>query len=180
MKKASEKTTEDPKLEKKPKAPPNDVKTSQHVSRYFIIGLSLAIFNYLLFMLITNLIFKDVNLYWLSAYIATAFTAILAYILHSRITWKERDPGKTGVYKFIIWNIILTFIISPVLTQLFGYTTALYDLAFNICNAIHIPLSYEIIQSTGAFILANAIIMIINFLFYDRFVFGNIKNNKQF
>lgn len=179
MEKASEKTAEEPKPKKESKAPSNDVKTSQHASRYFIIGLSLAVFNYLLFMLIANLIFKDVNLYWLSAYVATAFTAILAYILHSKITWKERDPGKTGVYKFIIWNIALTFVISPVLTQLFGYTTALYDLAFNVCNAIHLPLSYEIIQSTGAFVLANAVIMIINFIFYDRFVFGKTKRTTK-
>ena len=172
-----EKDTKKP--EKKEEAPQNDVKTSRHASRYFIIGLSLAIFNYLLFMIIANLIVKNSNLFWLSSFIATAFTAILAYILHAKITWKERNPGKTGVYKFIIWNIILTFAISPALTQIFGYTTALYDLAFNISNFLHLPFNYDFIQSTGAFVLANAVIMVINFLFYDRFVFGKTKQKTN-
>ena len=149
-----------------------DAKTSQHVSRYLIVGISLAVFNYVLFMIIADVIINDSNYFWLSSFIATAFTTILAYILHSKITWKERNPGKTGIYKFFIWNAILTFVISPFFTQLFGYTTALYDLAFSITNSLHIPFSYKFIQSTGAFILANIVIMIINFLFYDRFVFG--------
>ncbi len=167
------------KEKEKAKTPQNDVKTSRHASRYFVIGLSLAIFNYLLFMTIANLIVKNDNLFWFSSFIATAFTAILAYILHSKITWKERNPGKTGIYKFIIWNIILTFAISPTLTQIFGYATALYDLAFNISNFLHIPFSYDFIQSTGAFVLANAVIMVINFLFYDQFIFSKSKRRSN-
>ena len=164
------KTTENPK---------KDVKTSKHASRYFIIGLSLALFNYVFFMIIANLIIKNTDLYWLSSFIATAFTAILAYILHSKITWKERDPGKTGIYKFIIWNIIITVVISPASTQIFSYMTFLYNFAFNITNAMRIPFSYDFIQSTGAFVLANIVIMIINFLFYDRFIFGKTKETHR-
>ena len=149
----------------------SDIKTSRHASRYSIIGVSLALFNYILYSIIANVIIKNNDYLWFTSFVATAFTAILAYILHSKITWKERDPGKTGVYKFIIWNIILTFLISPVLTQIFSFTTGLYSLAYDICTFLHIPFSYDFIQSTGAFILANAVIMIINFLFYDRLVF---------
>lgn len=163
--------------EQKPDNPQDkDVKTSKHAMRYLLIGISLAVFNYGFYTILANLIIKNNDLLWLSSFISTAFTAILAYVLHSKITWKERNPGKLGIYKFIVWNIILTFIITPLFTQLSSIITPLYNFAFNISNSIHLPFSYEFIQSTGAFIIANAIIMIINFLFYDRFVFGKTKN----
>ena len=153
----------------------NDVKTSRHASRYLFIGITLAIFNYGLYALIANLIINNNDLLWLSSFIASAFTTILAYILHSKITWKERNPGKTGIYKFLAWNLLLTFAINPGLTQLFSLFTPLYDFTFNIIQAVHIPFSYEFVQSTGAFVLTAVVTMILNFLFYDRFVFGKKK-----
>ncbi len=160
---------------KEAKTQPKDVKTSKHASRYLFIGIALAIFNYGLYALITNLIINNNDLLWLSSFIASAFTTILAYILHSKITWKERNPGKTGIYKFLIWNILLTIAINPGFTQLFSLLTPLYNLAFNIFQAMHIPFSYEFVQSTGAFVLTAIVTMILNFLFYDRFVFGKTK-----
>ena len=154
-----------------------DVSTSRHASRFFVIGVILAIFNYGVYAAIANLIINNSDLLWLSSLIASTFTTILAFILHSQFTWKERSPGKTGIYKFVIWNIIQTVIVNPVLTQLFGYCTPLYDLAFNICTTLHIPFTYEFIQSTGAFVLTAIITMTINFLFYDKFVFG--KTNRS-
>lgn len=152
-----------------------DVKTGKHASRYLFIGIALAIFNYGLYALIANLIINNNDLLWLSSFIASAFTTILAYILHSKITWKERNPGKTGIYKFLIWNLLLTVAINPGFTQLFSLFTPLYELAFNIFQAMHIPFSYEFVQSTGAFVLTAIVTMILNFLFYDRFVFEKKK-----
>lgn len=152
-----------------------DVKTSKHASRYLIIGIILAIFNYGLYTIIANLIINNNDLLWLSSFIASAFTTILAYILHSKITWKERNPGKTGIYKFLIWNLILTIAINPGLTQLFSLFTPLYTFGFKLLQALNIPFSYEFVQSTGAFVLTAIVTMILNFLFYDRFVFGKTK-----
>ncbi len=154
----------------------SDVKTSTHAGRYAIIGIILAVFNYGLYALIANLIIKDSDYLWLSSFIASAFTTILAYILHSKITWKERKPTKKSIYRFLIWNIILTIAINPGLTQLFGLITPLYQFAYNISQSLHFPFSYEFTQSTGAFVLTAIITTILNFLFYDRFVFGKAKN----
>lgn len=152
-------------------------KKPHHATRYFIIGVSLTVFNYLLYTIIANLIINNNELLWLSSFIATFFTTILAYILHSRITWKERNITKTAVYKFFIWNAIITFAINPGLTQLFSLITPLYDVAYSICQNLHINFTYEFIQSTGAFVITGIITMIMNFLLYDRFVFG--KNKKE-
>ena len=154
----------------------NDVKTSTHAGRYLIIGIGLAIFNYVTYAIIANLIIKNSNLLWLSSFIASALTTILAYILHSKITWKERKPTKQGIYRFFIWNVLLTIAINPGLTQFFSIFTSLYQFGYNISQAMHLPFSYEFIQSTGAFVLTAIITTILNFLFYDRFVFGKTKN----
>ena len=149
-----------------------DTKTSQHAKRYLIIGASLTIFNYGLYTILSNFIFKNPDFLWLATFIATAITTILAYLLHSKITWKERRISKTAVYKFFIWNGLLTFPIGPGLTQFFSLFTPLYELAYNICQNLHIGFSYEFVQSTGAFVLTAIVTMTMNFLLYNKFVFG--------
>lgn len=152
-----------------------DVATSRHAVRYFIVGVLVTGFNYALFAILSNLIIQNNDLIWLSNFIATAITTIVAYFAHSRITWKERVVTKHSIIRFFIWNAMLTVAIAPGLTQLFSLFTPLYEFVFNITNAMHLPFSYEFILTTGAFVLNAFVIMIINFLFYDKFVFGKKK-----
>lgn len=155
------------------------VTTKKRAGVYFIIGVTITISNYLLYTVIANLIIKNNDLLWLSTLIATFIITFLAYFLHSHITWKERTVTKTTIYKFFVWSLAQAFLINPLLTQLFSYFTPLYDLAKSISEAIHLDFSYDFIQSTGAFILAGIVVMIINFLFYDNFVFGKGKHEKK-
>lgn len=159
--------------------PQKDVKTSKHASRYLIIGITLAIFNYTLYTILANIIIKNNDLLWLSSFISTGLTTILAYILHSKITWKERPISKATIYKFFIWNIILTVAIGPIFTQLFSLITPLYQLAFNIFQSLNIPFSYEFTLTTGAFLLTAVVTTILNFFFYDKFVFDKSKNQRK-
>ena len=153
-----------------------NVKTSQHATRYLFVGIAITAFNYALYSILANLIINNNNLIWLSTLISTAITTIVAYIAHSKITWKERNVTKHSIIRFFIWNALLAFAIGPWLTQLFSLLTPLYEFAFHICEAIHLPFSYEFVLTTGAFILTAIITMILNFLFYDRFVFGKSNN----
>ena len=153
-----------------------DVKTSQHALRYLFVGVGITLFNYVLFAIIANLIIKNNDFLWLSNLIATSITVIVAYIAHSKITWKERNVTTSSIIRFFIWNAMLAIIISPALTQFFSIFTPLYEFVFNITTAMRLPFSYEFILTTGTFILTSGVIMILNFFFYDRFVFG--KNNS--
>ena len=156
-----------------------DVKTSKHAFRYLIVGICVTGFNYALFAILSNLIIKDNDLIWLSNFIATAVTTIVAYIAHSKITWKERTVTKHSLIRFFIWNAMLAIAIAPALTQLFSLLTPLYEFAYNITSAIHLPFTYEFVLTTGAFVLNSIVIMILNFLFYDRFVFGKKKATNE-
>lgn len=156
-----------------------DVKTSKHALRYLIVGICVTLFNYALFAILSNLIIKNNDLIWLSNFIATAITTIVAYFAHSKITWKERTVTKHSVIRFFIWNAMLTIAIAPGFTQLFSLFTPLYEFTYNIASAIHLPFSYEFVLTTGAFVLNSIVIMILNFLFYDKFVFGKKKNYEE-
>ena len=156
-----------------------DVKTSRHAIRYFFVGVAITLFNYALYAILANLIIKNNDYLWLSNFIATAITTIVAYFAHSRITWKERHVTRASVIKFFIWNAMLTVVIAPGFTQLFSFFTPLYELAFNITSAIHLPFTYDFVLTTGAFILTSLVIMILNFLFYDKFVFGKTHPSQD-
>lgn len=151
------------------KSPSSD--TKKHATRYFFVGVGITLFNYVLFSIISNLLIKDNNLLWLSSLISTVFSAIVAYIAHSKITWRERNVTKSSIIRFFIWNALLAIAISPFFTQLFSLLTPLYELAFNITSFLHLPFSYEFVLTTGTFVLTSVVTMILNFLFYDRFVF---------
>ena len=151
---------------------PETTKTSTHAGRYLFTGTFLAVFNYGFYTLLANVVIKNNDLIWLSTLICTSVTTILAFLLHSKITWKEREITKASIYKFFIWNALLAIAISPLLTQLFSFITPLYDFAFHISSIMHLPFTYDFILTTGAFVLTAIVTTILNFLFYDRFVFG--------
>ena len=176
-KKSPESSRIEPKNDSKADAKSTpDVSTARHAGRYILVGITIAAFNYLVYQLIARLLIKNSDLLWLSNLIATTLAVIVAYILHSRITWKERSPGRSGIIRFFIWNAALALAISPGLTWFFGLFHPVYDFAHQITTGIGLPFDHDFIESTGIFFLVNIVIMIINFLFYDKFVFGKSKS----
>lgn len=150
----------------------------KRILKYIGVGITLSIFNFGVYTILARLI-NNSDLLWLSNMIATLLATILAFILHSKITWKERHPGKAGVIRFFIWNLILAVVFAPFLTWFFGLFPGIYEFAFNICQAIHLPFDYEFVESTGIFALGAVVTTIINYLFYDKFVFGATKDAKK-
>ena len=153
-----------------------EINNSKRATRYVLVGIAITVFNYGFYSILANLIIKNNDYLWLSSLISTVASTILAYILHSRITWKERPITKTALYKFLIWNAILAIAVGPILTQLFSLITPLYDFAYNITSAMHLPFTHEFVLTTGVFVLVSIVVLILNFFFYDRFVFGKAKN----
>lgn len=179
MEKETKEPAENPEKKSDKKPTKKDVKTSEHAIRYFFVGVGVTLFNYILYTILSNIIINNNDFLWLSTLIATVVTTIVAYIAHSKITWKERNITKHSIIRFFIWNAILAFAIGPWITQLFSLITPLYDFAYQIIEALHIPFSYEFTLTTGAFVLTSAVIMVLNFLFYDNFVFGKPKKQKE-
>ena len=61
--------------------------TGKRIGKFAIIGIVLTLFNFVLYNFIARIILGDNNLLWFDSAISYALTTILAYILHSKITW---------------------------------------------------------------------------------------------
>lgn len=153
-------------------------RASIRVGKFAIIGAILALFNFAIYTLLARLVFNNNELLWIDSIISYTLATILAYILHSKVTWKERPVTKRGIAMFFLWNGITAIAISPLLTWLFGFLTPLYEFAHDICSSLHIPFDYDFVESTGIFCLTTAITMILNFFFYDKLVFGDSRPNQ--
>lgn len=157
----------------------NNKTTAKRVGKFLIIGIILTIFNFIVYTLLARLVIKNNDYLWIATMVAYILATILAFFLHSNITWKERHPSKTGIINFFIWNLVTALAISPFLTWTFKFFTPLYQFIFSITNALHFPFDYEFIESTTIFIFATIVTMILNYLFYDKLVFGNSKTKKD-
>lgn len=73
----------------------------------------------------------------------------------------------------------MAIIISPFFTWLFQSITPLYKFAFDISSAINLPFDYNFVESTGVFVLTACVTMTLNYLFYDKLVFGNTKEKAK-
>lgn len=147
----------------------------KRVGKFAVIGIILALFNFLVYTFLARVIMNTNELLWVDSIIAYLLATILAYILHSKITWKERQPTKSGILKFFLWNGITAIIISPFFTWLFQRLTFVYEFLFNISSSINLPFDYNFIESTFVFIFTTCVTMVLNYLFYDKLVFGTKK-----
>ena len=154
-------------------------RTGIRIGKFAIIGIILALFNFVIYTFLARVIFNNNELLWLDSIISYALATVLAYILHSKITWKERPVTSKGIIMFFIWNGITAIAISPLCTWVFAQLKPFYEFLHNISNFIHLPFDYNFIESTTVFILVNVVTMVLNYLFYDRLVFGSVKPGKQ-
>ena len=147
---------------------------------YFVAGMTNTLIAYGIYEALALTIFQD-DLLPVASLISGAIGIFTGYYLHSHFTWVGREIGKTVLIKFFIWNIIISLAIKPVLTAFFRLEIFgnLYNLAFNVCQFVHLPFSYEFVETTGNFVLGTAVIMVINYLVYDRFVFGEKREHKN-
>lgn len=140
--------------------------------KFAIVGIVLSLFNFLVYTFLARVVFNSNDLLWLDSIIAYLFATFLAYYLHSKITWKDRHPTKTGIVGFFFWNLITSIIISPFFTWLFTLIKPLYEFLFHLSSTLNFPFDYNFIESTFVFCLTTAVTMILNYLFYDRLVFS--------
>ena len=152
--------------------------STKRAGKYIIIGIILTVFNFIIYTILARLINNN-DLLWIDTIISYTLATFLAYILHSKITWQERNPGKSGIFKFFAWNFLTALAISPFLTWLFGFLTPFYKFAHQISTNIHLPFDYDFVESTGIFCLVTIITMILNYIFYDKLVFGKDKSPEK-
>ena len=150
----------------------------EKIFKFVGVGLTCTIIDYSIYSLSVMVLFGgNVDMAWLATVISGTISTFAAYELHSHITWKQSDPGKYGIIKFFAWNAAQVVVIRPVLTFIMGLLTGFYEFAFMISDGIGLPFEYEFVESTGIFVLMTAVTMVINFLVYNRLIFGKSKSS---
>lgn len=147
--------------------------------KFIIVGLTLTVVQYLVYLFFALVIFNNNDILWLSSGISYVIATILAYILHSRITWKERKPTNFGIAMFFVWNILTSFLIAPFFTWFFGLAKPTYNFLYSLSFSMSLDFTYEFIESTTIFILVTIVTLILNYLFYDKLVFGDKAKAKK-
>ncbi len=153
--------------------------TAKRTGKFIIVGISLALFNFLIYTFLARIAINNNELLWLDSIISYSLSTILAYFLHSRITWREHRPTQKGILMFFFWNFTTALIISPLFTWLFGLITPIYEFFFNITSSIRLPFDYAFIESTSIFCFTTFVTMVLNYLFYDRLVFKNNQTDTE-
>lgn len=159
-------------MSKKGKSEVQGSSTAKRAGKFVVIGALLTVVNYVIYTFMVMVVINNNDFLWLSTLVSTSITTVLAYVLHSRITWRERVMNKTSIVKFFVWNFAVALVVNPLLTQFFSLANWLYNWAYGVCAAMGLPFDFEFIQSTGAFGLTACVTMVLNYLFYDKFVFG--------
>ena len=149
----------------------------QRIFKFAGVGIMATIADYLCYQLALHT-FLQGNLA-IAAIFAGVIATFVAYLGHSRITWKTRDPGRWGIVKFFLWNAFVVILVRPVLVWIFELLTFLYGFGFWLSGLLHLPFSYEFVESTGVYVLMTAVTMILNYIFYGRVVFGKEKEGGE-
>lgn len=158
-----------------------DVSASR-ILKFAGVGFLAAVIDYAVYEVCVLTIFSELSFKQpLSIMVAGAVSTIVAFFLHSNITWKERDPGKFGIFKFFLWNILIIEILRPQLTVLFDleFFHNFYQFVYMIVGWVPLFSSYVFVSSTTSYVLITIITMTLNFIFYEKFVFGSKKQGEN-
>ena len=148
--------------------------------KYVVVGCTITLIDFLIYTLLMAVVFaENVDMAGVASVISGIIATCVAYLLHGNITWKNRDPGKLGVVKFFAWNAFMVILLRPLMSFGFKSLTGLYQFAYMISSAIHLPFTYDFVENTGLFVLMTVVTMTLNFLCYDRVVFGGKADKDE-
>lgn len=146
------------------------VKTSKRVKTFLWVGILLTVIDFVLFELLVLLFFRGTDQASIATAVAGVISTCFGYLMHSRITWKEREVRKINIVKFFLWHTLVFVALRPLLIWFFGQVGGLYDFAYELTKWM--GFSRDFVASTGAYVLTTIVTMTINFICYDKIVFG--------
>ena len=150
------------------------------VLKYVGVGITVTLIDFVTYSLLMAIIFSEnVNMVGPASVISGIVATFAAYLLHGNITWRTKDPGKFGIVKFFAWNAFMVILLRPLMSVIFKSFTGLYQFGYMISSAIHLPFEYDFVESTGIYLLMTVVTMVLNFLCYDRVVFGGADKKQR-
>lgn len=143
------------------------------------VGMLNTLLDFAFYTLLTHLFFSDRSTIWIAGIISGTVALFVAFATHSMITWRHREVSVSTMVRFFIATGFGMWIIRPILLSLFVRLDAVYGWAYSPIQLLHIPWSYTFVANTGAFGLMAVIVLIYNFITYDRFVFVSKRSSPS-
>jgi putative flippase GtrA len=138
---------------------------------FLLVGVTNTLIDYLFYTFLTQVIIKGESSIALAGLISGTIALAVAFTTHSLITWRGRSVSRITLLKFTGVTGAGMWILRPVLLTLFLSFHRLYDWAHSVAQLIGISVQYSFIANTGAFGFMAIILLIYNYLTYDRFVY---------
>lgn len=136
-------------------------------------GVIITVFDYILYSAIMCFVFhSNTEMISCATVMSGTVSTFVAYMVHSHHTWKERDPGKYGIFKFFAWNIIAVSLLRPFISSVFEQLTGLFQFCYGISSGLGLPFTYEFIMSTIVYVLMIMVLTVMNYTVYARLVFN--------
>lgn len=133
------------------------------------VGILNTLLDFSFYTLLSLTVFQD-NIV-LAGVVSGTFALIYAFLTHGLITWRGRDLKPMTILRFFLFTGFGMWVLRPALLALFIMAQPIYRFATTISEALGLPFNYDFVASTGAFGFMIIIVLIYNFLTYDRFVF---------
>ena len=147
-----------------------------------VIFLAVGIFNtlvdFLFYTFLTQIVLTKPSQIGLAGVISGTFALLCAFATHNYITWRERPADRQTVIRFFAFTGFGMWVLRPILLSIFIKLDGLYSWAQTIAEKLHLPLSDDFIVNTGAFCIMVFIVLIYNFLAYDRLVFKDEEKDQ--
>ncbi len=136
---------------------------------FLAVGIGNTLLDFGFYSLLALTIFKDSLV--TAGLVSGTVALLIAFTTHSLITWRGRHIKRSTIIKFFAFTGFGMWVIRPVLLVLFSKLDWLYGGVFGIFQSLGLSLSPEFVANTGAFGFMIIIVLIYNYLTYDRFVF---------
>ena len=151
------------------------VKKSRRPIIFIAVGIFNTLADFLVFTLITQTILKQ-NIA-LAGFLSGTIALLMAYVTHSKVTWRERSMSRISIIKFFAVTGFGMWAIRPILLLIFSRMVMVFDFSHKILSSFGLPLSYSFIANSISFCLMVFVVLIYNYLSYDRFVFNETKKD---
>lgn len=137
-----------------------------------------TLMDFAFYTLLTMTLFKDGHNIALAGFISGTVALFFAFMTHSLITWRGSHISHRTFLKFFLFTGFGMWVIRPLLLTIFIHFTGLYQFVYNLLHDLHIPLSYNFVANTGAFCFMVLIVLLYNYLVYDRYVFTSKQSDR--
>lgn len=135
-----------------------------------------TVLDFAFYTLLTQTVFKDSL--GVAGIVSGTIALFIAFLTHSFITWRGAEVSRKTLLRFFIITGFGMWVIRPILLSIFVLFSPLYTWAHSISIIVGLPFSYDFITKTGAYAFMVVIVLIYNYLTYDRFVFQRKKSSS--